>query len=144
MEATDVVIVDCLGRERRPDKIYEDGSWNCPFCVAGVQTESVPHTRRKCPNPACFAREGFPPEEAQRILAASRRRAAEDADRAQMRKAREEAARAAQKEREARTAEIVAEAQKRGACATCALESARFGRTPKFPKHRKMCPRSRW
>lgn len=143
MDKTNVVIVDCLGREWTPHKIYADGSWNCPLCLAGVQVGTIPHTRRKCPNPACFAREGFPTEEARKILAENEQRRTEEADRVQSREERMLKVKRAREEEKQRAAEIARRAQEQGACTTCALESARFGRTPKFTKHRTTCPRSR-
>lgn len=60
-------IVDVVGRVRPIDKLYPDGSWNCPFCSAAVpidracqeyRAECSPGTH--CPNPACCANPHYP------------------------------------------------------------------------------------
>jgi len=129
-----IIVTDCLGRTRTPDKVYADGSYNCPFCSYAVAPGA------SCGNPACFSRPGFPPETARRWLAeADARQAAEEARRqahaADMARARL----AAERRRQAHAA-AVAEAQARGCCPHCAVD--RYGRV-KFIKHRKTCPLER-
>lgn len=139
-----VTVVDCLGRMRAPAKLFPDGSYNCPFCGYSVRGGSEEAKAQRCQNPACFARlTPYPAELAQEHLAAEAARKKSETDR--IAQAREASERAAQREREeqARTAEILAEAERRGACKTCALHSARYGLAPKYTKHKKACPRAR-
>ncbi len=136
-----ITITDCLGRERSPDHTYEDGSWNCPFCMAAVQAGSVEHAERRCPNPACFARGDFPVDRARALIEADDMRKVEEA--ARVRRVNEGiAAQAArmQADRERRH-EVTLEAEDVGACVRCALESIRYGRALKLTKHRKQCPK---
>ena len=67
---------DCLGRERQPDRVWPDGSYNCPFCWSAAKPEG-------CANPMCFARISppFPVERAREIVAAEEVKAKEAADR---------------------------------------------------------------
>lgn len=133
-----MMIVDCLGRVFPVGHVWPDGSYNCPVCHAAVRPGAA-----GCPNPACFARVSppYPVEKAREILAREEARASEE--KAQQ-EAREFSARWRREteEREAQqTREVTAEAQRRGACVSCALESARWGRPPKFTVHRKACPK---
>jgi len=117
------LVADCLGRTRQILCVYADGSYSCPFCCS-----AVPAGRIGCSNPECFARGGdlppFPREKAEKILRAARQRA--ELERA---------------ERAAWEAEQLREAERRGACVTCARRAMRFDeRKVKFVKHRKQCP----
>ena len=69
-------IRDCLGRERTPDRVWDDGSYSCPFCWSAAKSDG-------CKNPMCFARVDptFPVERAQALLAAEEERKAETARR---------------------------------------------------------------
>lgn len=130
---------DCLGRERAIEKRWPDGSYNCPFCGYATRGEAG------CPNPACFARVDppFPVEMAREMLAKVEERERELVERIERHKralARIESDKAAMFDR---CRQISTEAESRGACVHCALESARFGRTPKYTKHRNGCPRER-
>ncbi len=147
-------ITDVLGRVRAVEKIYDNGSWNCPFCFSAVGVDrDVCETRHysgrgcgktHCQNPACFANPHYPPDRARAELAARAARAREEASR----KANHEWAMArAEDDRQARAAhqaEVREEAEKRGACVSCALHSLRFGAAEaKFTRHRNpgACPR---
>jgi len=138
-----IEITDCLGRTRTPDTIYEDGSWNCPFCMAAVQAGSTEHAARACPNPACFARlGGYPVERAREALATEAARVREREQRTEVAAwhQRYDAERAAERARAVDA--IRTEASARGACVSCAIESTRYGQPAKFTRHRKGCPRA--
>ena len=144
---TQPVIRDCLGNERQA-VLYQDGSWNCPFCNYAVMIGRPEHTAQKCANPRCFARGGagmpeFPVATAHEILAKQAQRAKEEQDRlAIVEWNRSYAAERAATE-QARVAEIASTATAKSACLQCALESAKYGRTPKYTKHRNACPKSK-
>lgn len=141
-----VVVVDCLGRERRPEKIYPDGSWNCPFCWAAVVAGTPEHEASACPNPGCFARGPscpFPRAEAERLLAEQERRAREQKEREDLNRERERLARERVEARDRQVAYVSAEAERRGACERCAERSTRFGGAPKYTRHRLGCPQLR-
>jgi hypothetical protein len=138
-----VEITDCLGRKRSPDRLFEDGSWNCPFCYAAVVAGSIEHAELRCPNPACVARGDYPADRARAELEAAAKRERELADwKATQHWAREYAAEQRSAEA-ARLDNVRLVAVARGACVNCAHESARYGRTPKYTKHRGVCPKGR-
>ena len=139
-------ITDVLGRVRTVENVYPDGAWNCPFCWAAVSPERpcagyaggcayAAH----CPNPACYANPHFPVEVARAETADNERKKREEAER----KANHDwAMKRAAEDRETRASaarEAVEEANRRGACANCALHSMRFGQAPRFVKHRGNC-----
>jgi len=131
-----MIIRDCLGREREPDKIWPDGSYNCPFCWAAVRS-----TDSGCPNPACTARPGYPIERAREELARQEQRAKETREREELDEWRRKYAEERHQERLAVLANIQSEAIRRGACIDCALKNAPY-RT-KYVKHRTTCPLKR-
>jgi hypothetical protein len=130
-----------LGEERQTDKVWPDGSYTCPFCGSAAHKEG-------CKNPACSAGEfALANPERMRAIYAQRKaeadaRKAEEADR---QATREWSARYHKEQRleQARAREaVVAEANRRGACVTCALEPLPY-RPPKYIKHRGACPKER-
>lgn len=138
-------ITDVLGRVRPVDKVFPAGEWNCPFCLAAVCPERTPcyatacTLGAHCPNPACFANPHYPVERARAEMTEAARRKREDDDR---RANHEWAMKRAEEEswvRERQRVEVVEEARRRGACATCALRSIRFSAAPKYTKHRVKC-----
>jgi hypothetical protein len=134
-----VIVTDVLGREREA-RMFEDGSYDCPFCGAGVQVGSKEHALSKCPNPACFAHPNYPLEVAKQKLAEQEQREHEEARREEIERWRTKyAAERAQAAAEHEAA-VVEEARQRGACVACALKSIRYGGKSKFTKHRKSCP----
>src|SRR5712691_7310555 len=44
------MLTDVLGRERSIEKVFPDGSFNCPFCTAAVIAP-----KERCENPWCPA-----------------------------------------------------------------------------------------
>lgn len=128
-------IVDCLGREREPDKVWPDGSYNCPFCGYAAGPAG-------CNNPACFARRSppFPPEEARKILAREEAKAHEEEQRKELEEWRRSYGADRRREERERLQQIQETALAAGACVKCALHSGRWGR-PKYIKHRKACKR---
>lgn len=139
------VVTDVLGRVREAQE-YPDGSYNCPFCTAAVLAGTPAHEAGACPSPGCYARGGagmpaYPVERAQQEVAAAERRQQEQEARA--RQVQHSAAYAAESRRREREQldSIQAEARARGACPACALDSARWGRAPKYTKHRGACPK---
>jgi hypothetical protein len=138
-----IEITDCLGRTRSPEKIYEDGSWNCPFCCAAVMAGSVEHAERRCPNPACVARGDYPPERARQEIEETERRERELAEWTERQRWARVYADERRHEEGARLDAVLVEAAARGACVRCAVESARYGRKPKFTRHRISCPRNK-
>lgn len=142
------VVEDALGR-RREAKEYPDASYTCPFCAAAVMAGSPAHAAGKCPNPACFARGGagmpaYPPDKAREVLEREEQRKREEAERQRnvefSRQYREDSRR----REEERLETVRREALARAACVRCAVESARYGRTPKYTRHRKGCPHDRY
>jgi hypothetical protein len=138
-------IVNCLGETRTPQPVYPDGSYSCPFCLAGVAGTSPAALARKCPNPACFARHDppFPADVAREIVDKIEARKREERARKELHEERMRlAAESAQAKQVARQA-VTDDARVRGACATCAVDSIRYGGTPKFTKHRNGCPKEK-
>lgn len=138
-------IIDCLGREREPSHIYPDGSYNCPFCSAAVTPVMVAFADRKCPNPACFAHGGigvpsFPVERARELMTEQERAERERQERAHLAEWHQQHAAEQRAAENARLDAVAHEARTRGACARCALDSARYSRPAKYIRHRKGCP----
>jgi len=141
------LVTDTLGRTREA-KVYPDTSYNCPFCMAAVMAGSPAHAAHKCPNPGCYSRGGvgmppYPPEKAREDIEREVRRKKEIEERIELERWRREYAEERRNAEEERLATIQIEAMAKGACVPCAIESARWRRTPKFTKHRKGCPRSK-
>ncbi len=153
MDSQSEEITDVLGRVRTVEKVYPDGSWNCPFCFSAVGVDrDVRDAQRHytgggcgkthCQNPACFANPHYPPDRARAEVAAAEARAREEASRKEVHRWAMARAEEARQARAAHKAEVRAEAEKRGACVSCALHSLRFGAAvAKFTKHRAVCPR---
>lgn len=131
-----MIITDVLGRERPADKVWPDGSYNCPFCWAAVFPD-----KRPCPNPACTANPGYPIERAREELARQEQREKERREREKLEDWRREYAEQRHQERLAVLTNIQSEAMRRGACVDCALKDAPY-RT-KYVKHRTTCPLKR-
>ena len=132
-------ITDVMGRSRPVDRVYDDGSWNCPFCFSAVRL-----SEGWCHGPGCFANPSYPVDRAREELKKAEARDREDAQR----KANHAfAMKRAEEDRQARAAHVEGirqEAQERGACVRCALHSVRFGgMLAKFTKHRGACPLER-
>ncbi len=154
-------ITDVLGKTLPVTHTWPNGSWECPHCGYGYDhsrgpckgramgyradctSDELPVEQRgiHCQNPACFANPHYPVEEARTRLAEHARRKAEDAARqlnhesTMKRIAKEKIA------RDARIAEIRAEAIERGCCVRCALKDAHY--RVKYVKHRVKCPLER-
>jgi hypothetical protein len=132
-------IADCLGRKRAPEKVWPDGSYNCPFCYGAVMGEW-----KACRNPACFARgdthPSFPVETAREALAAAEQQVLIKGERAaQLKFSRAYAEERTREDAEWRT-EQIAEAKRRGACVSCLFQPG--NRRVKFTKHRNGCPKT--
>jgi len=133
-------VTDNTGETRAIEKIYEDGSYNCPFCNYAVFPP--PRGTGRCENPACSM--NISAARAHEMKAAHEARQREEADR---KRNHEYAMKRIAEERSAReqhTHDVIAEARSRGACVDCALKSIRYyGSKPKFTKHRGACPLKR-
>ncbi len=145
-------ITDVLGRTRTVDKVFDDGSWNCPFCNYAVNPSQTCRGRAAgyrndcgtvahCQNPACSANPHNPAEWVREQEAEAERQKREE-------RAREtrmaEAVKRAQEDREARAAATESLRQvaiKTGACVRCALHPSNYKK--KLVKHRGPCPRER-
>ena len=141
-------VIDVLGRTRPIEKIWPDGSYNCPFCMAAVEAnrKCVGYPGgcsygTHCQNRACFANPHYPVDRARREYAEHERRREEEAQRAANREWSNRYAEEQRRERAAQIDAIAKEAQTRGACVRCALKDAPY-RT-KFVKHRGACPLSK-
>lgn len=141
-------ITDVLGRTLPVEKLYADGSWNCPFCYAAVSpTRDICRGRASgyavdcteelhCANPACCANPHYPVDRARVELASS---AAKKAEKRRLEDIRQWNAKRTEEDRVSANAllkEICAEAEKRGACVNCACRT--LGK-PKFIRHRGKC-----
>jgi hypothetical protein len=131
----DVTIRNCLGEERAPDKVWADGSHNCPFCTAAVSGEWT-----ACHNPACTARgeihSSYPVERARAELAAAEGARAREQERQEIRTWQAQYAREQATEREQRWTAAVAAESIGGPCAAC-LQASNYR---KSVRHRKQCP----
>lgn len=134
-------VTDVLGETRVADKVWPDGSYNCPFCWSAAPPQG-------CQNPACSAGAwalSHPEQTRPRYEEARRQSEARKAEEARRQRDREwgEQYRAEQaRERALAQATIEREAHKRGACVRCALENFPY-RAPKYIKHRGKCPKER-
>jgi hypothetical protein len=141
-----MIIRDCLGREREPDKTYPDGSYNCPFCWAAVIAEYEGHTPG-CKNPGCTARVNergeldFPRDRAEERLKAEQERKAEEKRRADLEEFRRDYAAERSRAQQERLTAALVECRDRKACERCLLKAlgGGFGKA-KFIKHRGPCP----
>ena len=144
-------ITDVLGNTRPIEHIYENGDWNCPFCMAAVLTPNDERYRQcgvrgcdkiHCQNPACHANIHFSVERAreQEVAAAARR--TEEEERARNREWQKNYAEEQRKERETQRNAIINEADRRGACPRHALLGFPYQK-PKYVKHRGACPLGR-
>jgi hypothetical protein len=131
------VVTDVLGRTRAIDKMWPDGSYNCPFCWAAVKGGGP------CQNPACVANPRYPAERAREDVARAEARKREEEEREKSREWSKKYQEERRREEEERAQAILAEAKKRGACLRCLdlRHAAVTGRKPKFVKHRKACPK---
>lgn len=129
-----MIVRDCLGREREPSYVWEDGSYNCPFCASAAKPEG-------CRNPCCFARvePAFPVERAKELMAAEEERKAETARRERDQEWREQY-RAEQETEHARMRQALREkCALESYCYHCAFKDFPY-RAPKLVRHRKTCP----
>lgn len=135
-------VTDVLGETRQIEKVYENGSYNCPFCGYAADL------KKGCHNPACSANEYAlsHPEQArpahQKAKASHEARLAEEAERQQINEFRTNYAEEQRQERAKKEQEVIQEAHRRGACVRCALEPLPY-RPPKYIKHRGVCPKER-
>lgn len=132
-----MIVTDCLGRERSPEKVFPDGSYNCPFCCAAVLA-----AWDGCQNPACLARVSPPYPAARAIseLAEQEKRQGEEDARVTNHRIWLEQQRADHEEKIAWESEQLAECDRRGACRRCLFPSGY--RSVKFIRHRRACPRN--
>ena len=139
------------GEARPIERIWPDGSYECPWCRYGVQAGAD-----GCPNPNCFALVGSSYWTAERIAgvrAAHEARAAEEARRKRDHEAAMARIEAERHERTDKWAAVAAEAERRGACLACLRASAweSYGNPwnarpegrARFVKHRGPCPARR-
>lgn len=131
-------IVDCLGRERTPEKTWPDGSYNCPFCFGAVSGEW-----KACRNPACFARgdtlPAFPADRARELVAAEEARQRAETERQEVKRFRAQYASGRFAEEKARFIAALEAQANGGPCAECLRASG----YRKSIRHRKECPRKR-
>lgn len=151
-------ITDVLGKMLPVTRTWPDGSWECPHCCTAYSPKQGPCRGRAtgyrtdcasaelpveqrgihCQNPACFANPHYPVEEARTRLAEHARRKAEDTARQRNHELAMQRIAEGKIAREARLAEIRAEAIGRGCCVRCALKDAPY--RVKYVKHRVKCP----
>lgn len=137
-----LAVTNVLGETREVEKVYADGSYNCPFCFGAVTPAMVARSGG-CENPARIANKSVSVEWARRQVEAATARRDEEARRQRDlewgRRYREEQA---DNER-ARRRELEAQALARGACTRCLFKDYgwQVGR-PKFVKHRGLCPKA--
>lgn len=133
------IVKNVLGEERQVDKVWPDGSYNCPFCGSAAPPQG-------CQNPACSAGEYAlsHPEQTRAIYEQRKREADARKEEERWRKERDEFSKNyAEEQRQERARQqgaIEAECAKKGACVRCALEGFPY-RKPKFVKHRGQCPK---
>ncbi len=133
-----MVVVDAIGRTRQVERVYPDGSYNCPFCGYGVRP-----TDKGCPNPACPATPGASPERVRAAIAQAEARQAEERRRQQDREWSERYRQEQAVDAARRRDEVLSECRRRGACATCALRPGWQYRPIRFVRHRGACPKAR-
>lgn len=154
-------ITNVLGRSLPVERTWPDGSWECPHCGYGYDpardkckdqamgyrtdctSDELPAEQRgiHCQNPACFANPHYPVEEALARLAEHARCKAEDAARQRNHESARQCITDGKIARNARLAEIRAEAIGKGCCVRCALKDAPY--RVKYVKHRVKCPLER-
>lgn len=131
-------VTDVLGRTRESDKLYPDGSINCPFCWSAWFP-----SQRYCANPACTAYnpQYMTREVAQLIVDREQARKDEEARRQRDHVSAMERIHSYNSQRNRWEQEQVEEARRRGACINrkCLFSSSGV----KFIKHRGQCPRER-
>lgn len=130
-----MVISDVLGRQKEVTRVYEDGSYECPFCHNGVL---FPKTA--CENPWCVANPICPVSAAEKIVADQDKRDEEERQREANNLAwalRFENERAA---RDKYVRQKTDEARNGGYCLTCLWSK---GENPYYVRHRNGCPKER-
>lgn len=134
---TTAKITDCLGRTRSPDRVWPDGSYNCPFCSYAVAKDTA------CGNPACFARGGelgpYPASVAREVLADLEKQAEEKNRQEDLERWRKDYAAQRAAEETAWREQQIAEARRRGACLRCLFQAGH--RRVKFIRHKTACPK---
>lgn len=135
------MVTNCLGETKAPNRVYGDGSIDCPFCFNPIRFSSEEFAQGKCESPWCFAHPNYPQEQALQVKAEIGR--AEQEKIARQRNV-EFAIERQKREAERRNEEIrliKQEASIRQACVACALDSIKYGSLKvKYTKHRKKCP----
>lgn len=117
-----------LGDERVVEKVYEDGSVNCPWCWAAIRAPELPH----CPNPACWANARWDPERLREArFRAERELADREAEERRRAEVRDWSAKYYQERREEEE-RVIREAIVEGYCPAC----FRTSRGRKKVKHR--------
>lgn len=134
-------ITNVLGETRIIDRVYPDGSYNCPFCNYAVQAGS-----HGCQNPACSANPENQSEYARRrftdVAERETLKRKEEASRREIQEFQKSYAAQRREEETAQIATCVAEAKRRGACVDCLLKDTyklKYSK-PKYVKHRTVCP----
>lgn len=132
-----------LGEEREVERIYPDGSLDCPFCRQPVLVGTFDPIAEYliCPNGFCDAHPGYPPEQLRQARAERAAKAAAEARRKRDVEWARKRTSAFRELREAWEKEQFAEARRRGTCIKC-LWTGRGG-DPRFVRHRGPCPKSR-
>ena len=125
---------DCHAVRHAPDASYEQQLRDIGAHEALPPSALGVH----CQNPACFANPHYPVEDARTRLAEHARRKAEDAARQRNHESAMKRIAEGKIARDARLAEIRAEAIGRGCCIRCALKDAPY--RVKYVKHRMKCP----
>lgn len=137
----DLTVTDVIGRQREAPHVWPDGSYTCPFCGSAVGP-----TDKACPNPACPAGQYASPERVRAGIEREEQRKQEEASRQEIREFQTKYAEDTRRERLDRQAELTAEAVRRGACTRCLGKTSAFQigyGTPKFVRHRGLCPLGR-
>ena len=130
-----MIVTDVLGNQRLIERVYGDGSFDCPFCAYPVMTPGT-----TCNNPWCPAHPDCPPAEAKAIYAKREKAVADEARRkAEHARTMQRIAEEKQAREEFRQA-AYAEARERGSCLRCLFDP--YGRV-KHIKHRGPCPKEK-
>lgn len=137
------------GEARPIERVWPDGSYECPWCRYGVQADAA-----GCGNPNCFALVGSSYWTAERIAAVRAEQQARRDEEARRKRDHEAAMARIAAERQHDTdkwSEVRAEAEHRGACVACLRASdwrsygnpwnAKPDGRAKFVRHRGACPR---
>lgn len=120
-----MIVANALGETREVERVYPDGSYSCPFCMAAVMADDA----KPCPNPMCEANPRANADEIRARRVERARREAERVERDKRSRIQAETTRQWREREDERFRSELADVREAGQCVECFVRSPSHRRT---------------